>query len=144
MDGLPPATDIIPGNFGWFDIGFLFYDRTSGQGTFVYSDIYYNAIIVSNEVYTGWRTGWDVATFSARSGRPILRPEPFFNGFKSLLFYDRANGYGEFYFHYPYDSIPAVPLEGYVSSGSVLPGETMSFYVNSRVGPYTIEVQPPG
>ena len=32
IEGLPPATDIIPGNFGWFDTGFLFYDRTSGQG----------------------------------------------------------------------------------------------------------------
>lgn len=137
--GLPPATDIIPGNFGWFDTGFLFYDRTSGSGTFVYSDFIYEDIIVSQETYPDLGTNWDIIV-SGTFWVPDPEDLKFFNGFKSLLFYDRAKGSGEFYFHYPYDSIPVVPLEGYVSSGSVLPGETISFYVNSRVGSYTIKI----
>ena len=98
-----------------------------------------NDIIVSPETYTDLGSTWDIivsGTFWVSDPEDLK----FFNGFKSLLFYDRANGTGNFYFHYPFDSIPSVPLEGYVSSGSVLPGETVSFYVNSRVGAYTIKI----
>jgi hypothetical protein len=139
MDGLPPATDIIPGNFGWFDTGFLFYDRASGQGTFVYSDILYQSISVSDETYADWRTSWDIivsGVFWAADPEDLN----FQNGFTSLLFYDHARGYGEFYFHAPFQATMARVLEGYVSPASVVPGETVSFYVNSQVGPFTINI----
>jgi hypothetical protein len=140
-DGLPQATDIIPGNFGWLDIGFLFYDRSSGQGRFVYYDTVTDpaSIIPSDEVYTDWRTSWDVIVpgdFWTADPEDVK----FRNGFTDLLFYDRANGYGEFYFHDPFESVEGELLEGYASPESVEPGNTVNFYVNSRVGPYTIKI----
>jgi hypothetical protein len=138
-DGLPPATDIIPGNFGWFDTGFLFYDRASGQGTLVYSDIYFGSISVSDETYAGWPTSWDIivsGVFWAADPEDLN----FQNGFTSLLFYDRARGYGEFDFHAPFQATMARALDGYVSPASVVPGETVSFYVNSQVGPFAIKI----
>ena len=57
-----------------------------------------------------------------------------------MLFYDRDLGYGEFYLHEPPDSTVVTPLEGYCSARSVRPGETISFFVSSQVGPYTIKV----
>ena len=71
--------------------------------------------------------------------------------FSDLLFYDRAAGLGEFYFHEPLPP-PAEPIEGYVTSrsvhpdaqprstGSVLPGETIAFHVSSQHGPYSITI----
>jgi hypothetical protein len=138
-DGLPPATDITPGNFGWFDTGFLFYDRASGQGTFVYSDIAFGGISVSDETYAGWPTSWDIivsGVFWAADPEDLN----FQNGFTSLLFYDRTRGYGEFDFHAPFEATLARTLDGYVSPASVVPGETVSFYVNSQVGPFTIKI----
>lgn len=72
-------------------------------------------------------------------------------GFSDLLLYDRGAGLGEFYFHEPIPPSPE-PLEGYitaqtshggaslVSTGSVLPGESIAFHVNSQQGPYTITI----
>ena len=153
-ENLPSATDIIPGNFGWGDSSFLFYDRPNGRGTFVFylppdlsnfqpgsGSILHdpNDSNVKWETYDDWRTTWDIIVPGE-----FWEPDPeyvkFQNGFTDLLFYDRANGYGEFYLHEPFEAITPVDLEGYVSSGSVIPGETINFYVNSRVGPYTITV----
>ncbi len=72
-------------------------------------------------------------------------------GFSDLLLYDRAAGQGSFYFHEPLPP-PLVPLEGYitsqsshggappVSTGSVLPGESIVLHVSSQQGPYTITI----
>ena len=57
----------------------------------------------------------------------------FQNGFTDLLFYDCENGYAEFYLHEPFEAVPAEGLEGFASPGSLVPGETINFYVNSRV-----------
>jgi hypothetical protein len=145
QDGLPAATDVIPGNFGWYGTSLLFYDRTSGTGTFVD----YNApgigdgptgfVIDGAESYDNWRTSWDIIVPGKFA---VLDPEDvkFQVGFTDLLFYERTDGYGEFYRHDPYGSILVESLEGYTSSESVLQGGTIEFYINSRVGPYTIEV----
>jgi hypothetical protein len=90
---------------------------------------------------------------------PVVSLPPFFDpdwrfgtgAFSDLLFYDRNTGIGEFYAH---ENLPyaAAPLEGYitsqtshgssqpVSTGSILPGESISFHVNSQFGPYSISV----
>jgi hypothetical protein len=71
-------------------------------------------------------------------------------GFADLLFYNASLGLGETYFHEPLLP-PPDPLTGYATStsqhstrsgstGSVLPGETVSFHVSSQVGPYTISI----
>jgi hypothetical protein len=153
-DNLPQATAIIPGNFGWTDSSFLFYDRATGRGTFVF----YLPPDLSNfqpgsgsilddpndpnlewESYDDWGTNWDIivpGNFWDSDPEEVK----FQNRFTDLLFYDGTNGYGEFYLHEPFAAITPVDLEGYVSSGSVIPGETITFYINSRVGPYTITV----
>ena len=71
--------------------------------------------------------------------------------FSDLLIYERVAGLGEFYFHEPLGP-PPEPLEGYITSttshkglpaistGSVLPGETIAFHVSSQHGPYTITI----
>ena len=71
--------------------------------------------------------------------------------FSDLLLYDRAAGRGDFFFHEPLPP-PAEPLEGYitsqsshrgeapVSTGSVLPGESIAFHVSSQHGPYSITI----
>jgi hypothetical protein len=71
--------------------------------------------------------------------------------FSDLLFYDRNAGLGEFYFHEPLPP-PVEPLDGYitsqsshgggvpVSTGSVLPGESLAFHVSSHDGPYSITI----
>jgi hypothetical protein len=70
--------------------------------------------------------------------------------FTDVLLYDQAAGIGETYLHEPIPP-PDVPLEAYISSqsshsgeapvasGSVLPGETISFRVSSLT-PYTIKI----
>jgi hypothetical protein len=141
-EGLPPATDIIPGNFGWADTGYLFYDRSSGRGTFVYNNTGEpDPILVSTETYTNWRTSWDII---APGEFWTADPEDvkFRNGFTDLLFYDRANGYGEFYYHEPYQAILSSPLEGYALPESLVPGETINLYLNKQsvVGPIAISI----
>lgn len=151
-ENLPAATDIIPGNFGWFDSSFLFYDRPHGRATFVFynppdpssdkpNPIFFdpNDGNTKWETYDDWRSTWDIIV-PGNFWEPDPEYVKFQNGFTDLLFYDRTNRYGEFYLHEPFDAITAENLEGYVSPGSAVPGETISFYVNSRVGPYTLNV----
>jgi hypothetical protein len=151
-ENLPPATHIIPGNFGWPDSSFVFYDRPTGRGTFVFysppdpssdkpNPIFYDPTDGNTkwESYDDWRSTWDIIV-PGNFWEPDPEYVKFQNGFTDLLFYDRANGYGEFYLHEPFEAIVAENLEGYVSPESVVPGETIVFYVNSRVGPYTITV----
>ena len=71
--------------------------------------------------------------------------------FSDLLLYDRDLGTGDFYFHEPLPP-PIAALDGYVTStsspggtegsatGSVVPGEPVSFQVSSQVGPYSITI----
>lgn len=66
--------------------------------------------------------------------------DSFQNGFTDLLFYDPARQTGEFYLHEPYQAIQEVDLEGYAKPGSVAPGDTINLYVNSRVGPFTLNI----
>ena len=139
---LPPATEIIAGNFGSAESGFFLNDRPSGHATFVF----YNApgdnpgyISLSGESYDNWSTSWDIIVpgkFWAADPEDLL----FQNGFTDLLFYDHANGYGEFYLHEPYKPICEEKLEGYVIPDSVAPGDAIEFHVNSRVGPYLIKI----
>jgi hypothetical protein len=152
-ESLPPATYIIPGNFGWADPSFLFYDRPNGRVTFVFFQPRFvdGTIVIGGgeirsdpnnsniESYDGWRTSWDIIV-PGNFWEPDPEYVKFQNGFTDLLFYERADGYSEFYLHEPFEAIPAENLEGYVSPGSVVPGETINFYVNSRIGPYTIHV----
>lgn len=140
QDGLPPATQIVPGNFGWYDTSFVFYDRQSGSGTFMF----YNppgdtgSIVAGGEAYS-WPTSWDIIVPG-----DFWEPDPeyvqFQNGFTDLLFYDRTAGHGQFCLHEPFGAVLAQDIEGYVSPGSVVPGETLNLYVNSRVGRYTINI----
>ncbi len=140
--GLPSATHIIPGNFGWQDVGYLFYDRQSGHGTFVYNNTGEpDPILISTEAYTDWRMTWDIVVpgeFWTADPEDVK----FRNGFTDLLFYDSASGYGEFHYHEPYEAILINPLEGYAFPNSLVPGETISFYVNkqSSVGPIAITI----
>jgi hypothetical protein len=141
---MPPATEIIPGNFGWSDTGFLFYDRPTGHASFVFLGPSFVPetplkVTVGPEEYTDWLTTWDIIV-PGNFWEPDPEYARFQNGFTDLLFYDRSQGYSEFWLHEPFGSILVQDLEGYVSSGSVAPGETINFYVNSRVGPYTIRV----
>jgi len=70
--------------------------------------------------------------------------------YSDLLFYDENAGLGETYFHEPLP-YPVPALEGYitsqtwgtdawVSTGSVIPGETINFHVSSQLGPYSIAI----
>jgi hypothetical protein len=140
-DGMPPATDIVAGNFGWVDTGFLFYDRTTGSARFVFLALAYDVTIsLGAESYAGWRTTWDTIVPGL-----FWEPDPeytkFQNGFSDLFFYDRNAGLGEVWLHEPYAPNVAEPLEGFASSGSVLPGETIAFHVNSNIGgPFAIRI----
>jgi len=91
-------------------------------------------------------------------GPPVSSSPPFdpnwrygTGAFSDLLFYDRNAGLGEFYFHEPLPP-PVEAVDGYitsqsshgdavpVSTGSVLPGESISFHVSSHAGPYSITI----
>ena len=72
-------------------------------------------------------------------------------GFASLLFYNPTIGIGDVYFHEPRRP-PPDPLTGYVTSttnhlgatvstGSVLPGETIAVHVSSQIGRYTATIR---
>ena len=137
-NGMPPATDVIPGNFGWSDTGFLFYDRRTGQASFVFL-AGPNAITVGPETYDNWRTSWDIIV-PGNFWEPDPEYTKFQDGFTDLLLYDHTEPYGEFWLHEPFGSIVVQDLEGYVSCGSVAQGDAVEFFVNSRVGPYTIRI----
>jgi hypothetical protein len=135
-DGLPTATDIVAGSFGW-DATFLFYDRTAGTLDFVF--LVYGAIQVV-ESYTNVRTTWDIIVpggFWVADDADLNFPH---GGFSDLLFYDRGRGEGQFYLHEPPKFTPSQDLAGYTSSGSVRAGQSLDFFVSSHVGPYTIRV----
>jgi hypothetical protein len=143
-EGLPAATHIIPGNYGWYGTSLLFYDQPSGRGTFVdYNDPGGEGptgfVLEGAESYNNWRSSWDIIV----PGDFWVVDEDdvkFQNGFTDLLFYERPSGYGEFYLHEPFNSIEVEPLAGYASLGSVIQGGEISFHVNSRIGPYTIDI----
>jgi hypothetical protein len=134
------------------DSSFLFYDRQEEHGTFVFynppdpsADALGSILFdpadpnVRWESYDDWRTTWDIIV-PGNFWEPDPEYVKFQNGFTDLFFYDRMNRYAEFCLHEPFEAIVVENLEGYVSPGSVIPGETIDFYVNSRVGPYTITV----
>ena len=87
------------------------------------------------------------------SGPPPYDPQWRFGtgAFSGVLLYDQGPGLGEFYFHGPLPP-PAEPLEGYISSqttsygaqpvstGSVLPGESINIHVSSQCGPYSMTI----
>jgi hypothetical protein len=148
-DDVPSATHIIPGSFGGdqglpssspgscLDAGFLFYNRPTGTATFVlvaYCDNWHF------ESYPGIGATWDIIVpggfwVEAQGDLSFLD-----GGFSDLLFYDRQAGRGDFYLHEPPQSTPCQNLAGYASTGSLRPGETIDFFVSSRVGPYTLTI----
>ena len=135
-DVLPVATDIVPGSFGW-DATFLFYNRTGGTLDFVF--LVYDHIEVV-ESYTRVRTSWDIIVpggFWVADDADVNFPQ---GGFSDLLFYDRGRGARELYLHEPPRPTPSQDLAGYPSSGSARAGQSLDFFVSSRVGPYTIRV----
>jgi hypothetical protein len=135
---LPPATTIVPGSFGWSDT-YLFYDPATGTINFVFLDSYAAAIEVL-ETHTGLPTTWDIITpggFWVVDETDLHFTE---GGFSALLFYDRVHGVGEFYLHEPPVSTPQQTLAGYTSAGSVRAGQSLSFFVSSQAGPYTITI----
>ena len=144
-ENLPSATSIIPGNFGWVDTSFVFYDRTAGRAAFVFfnppSAEADASVVVGEEAYDNWPTSWDIIV-PGNFWEPDPEYVQFQNGFTDLLVYDRAHGYTEIFFHEPYGAVLSEPLEGYASPGSVVAGETINIYVNSQVavGPYTLTI----
>jgi hypothetical protein len=150
-DSVPSATHIIPGSFGCdqgvpsssptscLDKTFLFYDRPTGTATFVLVAYCANWHF---EPYPGIGATWDIIV----PGNFWVEAEGDLNfldgGFSDLLFYDRQAGRGDFYLHEPPQSTPCQNpagypqnLWGYASTGSLRPGETIDFFVSSRVGP---------
>jgi hypothetical protein len=147
---LPPATQIVAGNFGAEDNGFLFYDAVSGQLAFVFylpptaqdtTPVTYlpGLLFTGSESYSGFRTTWDLIV-PGQFWEADPETTKFQDGFTDLLFYDRGQGYSEFYLHEPFNSILVNPLEGYTSPGSVYPGGNLRIFVNSRIGPYAINI----
>jgi hypothetical protein len=159
-EGLPAADLIIPGNFGWDNTGFLFYLAGSvvneprrsdlslgsgGQASFIFFRKpegvrdHRGRLVESGETYSGWSTTWNIIV-PGKFWESDPEYVQFQNGFTDLLFYDRARHTGEFYLHEPFQAIPKVDLEGYAKPGSVAPGDTISFYVNSRRGPFSLNI----
>ena len=146
--GIPFLT---PGAFGGSFKSVLTYDRGTGTEPMVTdvnelseTDPAYGptskAVFAVGEVFTGWRTTWDLivpGNFWVVDEGDLLFDE---GGFTDLLFYDRAAGYGEIALHEPPDSTNMRPIEGYCSAGSVRPGETLEFFISSQVGPYSLSV----
>ena len=83
-----------------------------------------------------------IAISAPAADTPI--PYLYNGGFTDFLFYDRADGYAEFSLKEPSQTTPMDPLQyplaGYVCPRSALPGETISFYISSQIGAYTIDV----
>ncbi len=89
--GLPSTWDLlVPGSYAEFGehTDLLFYDRTSGTGTFLTTDM--AGALQLLQWHKGWRTSW----YQILSGH-FLENQP--GGNNSLLFYDRTAGHGEFY-----------------------------------------------
>jgi hypothetical protein len=97
-ENLPAATDVIPGNFGWAESSFLFYDRTNGRGTFVFHNppdlpsgtpgsILFDPYDGTTkwETYDDWLTTWDIVV-PGNFWEPDPEYVKFQNGFTDLLF----------------------------------------------------------
>ena len=61
-------------------------------------------------------------------------------GFTDLLFYDSETGSLQFYLKEPAQTTPQEPICGYASARSVLPGDTIQFFVSTQVGGYQINL----
>jgi hypothetical protein len=134
-EGLPTATQIVPGSFGGDgNTNLLFLDGTTGIATF---RNFNGSNWVSLEDFS-WSRSWDLVipgNFWMADPEDQLFPD---GGFTDLVLYYRAVGCGEIYAHEPPNPTPIEPFAGYVSSGSILPGDTIDFHVSSQVGPYGI------
>jgi N,N-dimethylformamidase beta subunit-like, C-terminal len=64
----------------------------------------------------------------------------FNGGFTDVLFYSMARKTGDFRLHEPAQTMPKQPLVGYAAPRSVFPGEVVSFFVSTLVGPYSIAI----
>ena len=103
-----------------------------------------------------WASNLDDHWFS--EGPPSAATPPFdpdwrygTGAFSDLLIYANSASTGDFYFHEPV-APTTPPLEGYISSrtshpnapnvstGSVLPGESIAFHISSQDGPYSIAI----
>lgn len=137
---LPPgAATVVAGSFGR-DAGYCFYYREAGHIQFVYGIDWANNVVNLAEHYEGLGDRWDLITPGA-FWTPDDEDYKFGDGrFSSLLFYDRTAGRGEFFLHEPFAAVEQLPLAGYTAPGSVRPGESIQFFVNSTVGPYAIRI----
>jgi hypothetical protein len=135
-DGLPTVTHIVPGSFGGGgNTNLLFLDGATGSATFRNFD---GNKWVSLEDFS-WQRSWDLLIPGNFWMADPAEDQPFPDGgFTDFVLYDRTSGYGEIYAHEPPDPTPIEPFAGYVSSGSILPGDTIDFHVSSQVGSYTI------
>jgi hypothetical protein len=177
-DGLPPATNVVAGNFGSFGLAdLLFHVRSTGE----------LSIMSFND--GGSLSLWEAFSKSSigiGTSVDLVIPGPYWMAnnedhwfedgpgasnptatrdwragpgqFSSLALYDATHGQLAFYLHEPKPPLNAdgtpEKLSGYitsttshggtarVSTGSVLPGETIYFHVSSQVGPYTITIYP--
>lgn len=104
--------------------GLIFYDRPAGVVGFYTMDPSGNLAQVAQS--PGWRKSWALMVAGSFGGV-----------FDDLLLYDRAAGEAEFF---TLDPWPLKPLEGYLSSESVLPNEPLSVHVRSSVGPFRVQI----
>ncbi len=174
-NGLPTqAAAVVAGNFGGTgntDLGF--YDRRSGTlNIYSFQDSSdTTATLVLRETQSGLRRTFDQVVPGNYwmsdpedhwfNDGPPVSSSPFFDpdwrfgtgAFSDFLFYDRAAGLGEFYWHGPV--FPLSPLDGYITSqttqggalvatGSVLPGESIAFHISSQSAPYSIRIYQQG
>jgi N,N-dimethylformamidase beta subunit-like protein len=168
-EDLPPAVaQIVPGSFGGGGDGntnLLFYDGASGIATIRNFEPSPPPRLSKGHGHSvkryprGWATSLEAYSWPRSSRRvhpdhrhgDLLIPGNFWmadsedrlfpdGAFTDLVLYNRADGYGEIYSHEPPDPTPIAPFDGYVSSGSVLPGDTIDFHISSQVGPYAINL----
>jgi hypothetical protein len=133
-DGFPPATQIVPGCFGGLGpADMLFFDAATGDASFQRFDGAHWSQIEGFSFGATWTMAVP-GNFWMADWEDQLFPD---GGFTDLLFYS-TQGVGEFFSHEPPDPTPILPFDGYVSKGSVLPGETIDFHVSSQVGPFQI------
>ncbi len=146
---MPANTHICSGFFGGTGpSNLVFYDGATGRATIMdCQEALYPppnappplATWVTLDTYD-WSTGWDlvvVGNFWMADPEDRLFAD---GGFTDLLLYSRDQGRGDFYLYEPPEPTPIRPLAGYVSSRSVLPGDTIGFHVSSQVGPYSIDI----
>jgi hypothetical protein len=138
---LPIVTHVVPGIFGGLGItGLMLHDGTAQTAAF-YEFFQYAGT-------------WDwsqLDSYSSVDAADIVVPGNFWvadpddlnfvdGGFTDLLFYKGDLARGDFFLHEPPDPTPIDSFAGYVSDRSVLPGESVQFYVSSQVGPFAITI----